>query len=229
MKRSAGSSKRSAVNVKRSLAGAERSSTSDKRSSTGFKRSVVSVKRSAVGAKRSSAKKVRCYYICVIIISILFSFWYFFLRPAKEAEGFIVSFFENFNEESKAKPESFLADTVNDRSFIAYCRDNPQIRFEIATAKRRSFNTFVTSVRLQISGGSVPCSFHIVKTSSGYKITSMPRIDIIKSCLHVMSEVKGNQVFHTVNIAGKSFTLSPCRQYCRRKTSLLQLHCLTIR
>lgn len=206
MKRSAGSSKRSAVNVKRSLAGAERSSTSDKRSSTGFKRSVVSVKRSAVGAKRSSAKKVRCYYICVIIISILFSFWYFFLRPAKEAEGFIVSFFESFNPESKAKPESFLADTVNDRSFIAYYRDNPQIRFEIATAKRRSFNTFITTVRLQISGGSVPCSFHIVRSSSGYKITSMPRIDIIMSCLHITSKVKGNQVFHTVNIAGKSFT-----------------------
>jgi stage II sporulation protein D len=199
VKKSVGSSKRSAVSVKRSSASA-------KRSSTGAKRPAVSVKRSVVGAKRSAAKKVRSYYICVIMISVLFSFWYFFLRPAKEAEGFIVSFFENFNEESKAKPESFLADTVNDRSFIAYCRDNPQIRFEIATAKRRSFNTFVTSVRLQISGGSVPCSFHIVKTSSGYKITSMPRIDIIKSCLHIMSEVKGNQVFHTVDIAGKSFT-----------------------
>ena len=89
MKKSVGSSKRSAVSVKRSSASA-------KRSSTGAKRPAVSVKRSVVGAKRSAAKKVRSYYICVIMISVLFSFWYFFLRPAKEAEGFIVSFFENF-------------------------------------------------------------------------------------------------------------------------------------
>lgn len=156
--------------------------------------------------KKSAYKKVWGYYVCVIIISVLFSFWYFFLLPPKEVEGFITSFIESFNEESKLRPEDFLADTVNNHSFIKYYKDNPHMRLEISNTKRKDFNTYVTTVKVLTHSGSVFCSFHVAQTHSGYKLIRIPRIDIIKSCLPVMSEKTGKHLLHTVDIAGKKST-----------------------